>query len=340
MANIITKVFTYNLPDDYLSQERTLGKTAEWTYIGPDEVCLVVKSETNKYAGKFLTHDHDKDNIPVALDEYHVHVNCEENPLLCALAHCEIEKPDYADLDQHEELLPDGLTYKRPLHPPPDHTHDIQDIEFTPDGVPPSVSTFPWKGNHSDWDRLRLWRNNLLMISDDKVHEYVPARVREPWEEHRQLLRDMPQIHGASNVHTFLDLSASAPLNTPGQTSIKVVSTASINIGDDIGVRGWPTTDIFSDHTRVVSVDPVNKVVELDKPLVLAPTAGYNDEVAFSPCPGTEPHKIGAYTAPDGTGGVDGTNGHPDFDPADPTKPLGNPLAHIDGNVFNSSSPQ
>lgn len=334
MANIITKVFTYNIPDDYLSQERTLGKTAEWTYIGPEEVCLVVKRETNKYAGKFLTHDHDMDNVPIAIDEYHVHVHCADHPLLCSIAHCETDKPDYADLDQHEELLPDGLTYKRPLHPPPDHTHDIRDIVFTPDGIPPDVSTFPWISNHSDWDRVRLWRNNLLELSDDKVNQYVPASVREPWEEHRQMLRDMPQTHGASNVHTLIDLNAPDPVNTPGQNFIKVIDASDIHIGDDIGVRGWPTTDIFSEHTRIVSVNVVTKLVELDKPLVLAPTAGYNDEVACSPCPETGPHKIGAYTAPDGTGGVNGTNGHPDFDPANPTVALGDPLADGYGRAY------
>jgi hypothetical protein len=334
MANIITKTFTYNLPDDYLSQVRTLGKTAEWTYIGPDEVCLIVKKDTHTYAGKFLTHDHDKDNVPVALDEYHVHVNCAENPLLCCLAHCEIEKPDYADLDQHEELLPDGLTYKRPLHPPPDHTHDIRDIVFTEDGIPPSPSSFPWKAPHSNWDQLRIWRNGLLEASDDKVTEHVPESVRTPWEEHRQMLRDMPQIHGASNTHTFLDLTAAVPFNREGHALLKVVDTTGINVGDDIGVRGWPTTDIFSQHTRVIGVNPTTKVVELDKPLVLTPTANYNDEVAFSPCPETDPHKIGAYTAPDGTGGVDGTNGHPDFDPANPTKPLGDPLADGYGKPY------
>lgn len=334
MANIITKVFTYNLPDDYLSQERTLGKTAEWTYIGPDEVCLVVKKETNRYAGKFLTHDHDKDTVPVALDEYHVHVDCATHPLLCSIAHTETEKPDYADLDQHEELLPDGLTYKRPLHPPPDHTHDIRDIVFTPDGVPPEPSTFPWISNHSDWDRVRLWRNNLLDISDDKVSEFVPASVREPWEAHRQMLRDMPQIHGASNTHTFIDLTAPAPINTAGHFIIKLQDVTGINVGDDIGVRGWPTTDIFDQHTRVATIDTVNKEITLDKALILTPTAGYNDEVAFSPCPETAPHKVGAYTAPDGTGGVEGTNNHPDFDPANPTAPLGDPLADNYGRAY------
>ena len=305
MANIITKVFNYNLPDDYLSQVRTMGKTAEWTYIGPDEVCLVIKKDTNSYSGKFLTHDHDKDIVPIALDEYHVHVDCATNPLLCALAHCEIEKPDYADLDQHEELLPDGLTYRRPLHPPPDHTHDIRDIVFTPDGVPPEPSTFPWKAPHSTWEAIRYWRNTILTMTDDKEGEHLedmPAALATAWGEYRQHLRDIPQTHGGENTHVFMDLTAASPLNTQGHSLIKVTDATDIQIGDDIGVRGWPVTDCFGEHTKVIGVNRVTKVVELDKPLVSTPTE-LNSEVAFSPCPHTDPWKIGAVTAPDGQGG-------------------------------------
>ena len=34
----IRKTFRYDLPDEYLSQERKLGLQAEWTYEGPDKV--------------------------------------------------------------------------------------------------------------------------------------------------------------------------------------------------------------------------------------------------------------------------------------------------------------
>ena len=312
MADIIRKTFTYNLPDDYLSQERTLGKTAQWEYIGPDEICLVINKDTNKYSGQFLTHDHDKDAVPVPLDKYHVHVSCEENPLLCALAHAEVEKPDYADLDQHEELLPDGLTYKRPLNPPPDHTHDIQDIVFDPvtESAPP-VSSYPWKKPHSSWDQLRNWRTMNLYLTDHHEGDHLdsmPASLKTAWAEYRQQLRDLPQIHGATNVHYPADLTAGAPYNVAGSKLLKMTDVTSINVGDDVGVRGWPVVNIFDDHTRVVSIDVATKVVELDKALIITPDQS-NSELAFSPCPGTEAHKIGAYTTPDNKGGVTGDLG-------------------------------
>jgi len=319
MANIITKVFTYNLPDDYLSQQRTLGKTAEWTYIGPDEVCLIINKETNRYTGRFLTHDHDKDNVPVALDEYHVHVNANTDPLILCLAHCEIEKPDYADLDQHEELLPDGLTYKRPLHPPPDHTHDIRDIVFSPDSEdPPKPSTFPWKAPHSTWEGVRYWRNSILAATDDKEGDEIddmPESLRTAWAEFRQHLRDIPQTHGGTNTHVFFDLTATTPLNTQGHSLIKVTDTTGINVGDDVGVRGWPVADCFSLHTTVIGVNHTTKVVELSAPLVLTPDET-NSELAFSPCPHTDPWKIGAHTAPNGDHGpLDHTGNEQDVTP-------------------------
>lgn len=312
MSNIITKVFTYNLPDDYLSQERTLGKTAEWTYIGPDQVCLVIKKETNRYAGKFLTHDHDKDIVPVALDEYHVHVDCASHPLLCCLANTETEQPDYAELEQHEELLPDGLTYVRPLNPPPDHAHDIMDIEFNPNGTVPTQLTFPWKAPHMTWEQIRYWRSGILNMTDDKEGEHLadmPASLTTAWAEYRQHLRDIPQVHGGGNTHVYIDLTADAPLNTQGQSFIKVTDATNILVGDDVGVRGWPVTDCFSDHTTVVGVDRVTKVVELSAPLILTPTEA-NREVAFSPCPHTAPWKIGAVAAPDGQGGPTDARGN------------------------------
>lgn len=308
MADIITKVFTYNLPDDYLSQERTLGKTAEWTYIGPDEVCLVINKDTNTYAGKFFTGDHDHHNIPEALHEYHVHVDCSTNPLLCALAHCEIEKPDYADLDQHEELLPDGLTYKRPLHPPPDHTHNIADIIFDPvTKIAPTV--FPWKQPHSNWDDLREWRRRILEESDGKTADDVPESVKAPWETFRQLLRDIPQIHGASNTHTTFDLTAPAPFNQVDSNQIKVLDATGIEVNDDVGEKGFPVPLVFDRGTRVVAVNNVTGEITLNKILIATPTE-LTVEISFSPEAETAPHKVGAHTAPDGSHGPLDANGN------------------------------
>lgn len=327
---IIRKTLTYNLPDDYLAQTNDLGKTAEWEFIGPECIWVLIDKETNKYTGRYFTHDHNGDEMPTPLDCYKLHVDCETDPLLCALVHAETEKPDYADLDQHEELLPDGLHYRRALHPPPDHTHNISQMTFDP-ATMSYVKPYPWILPHSTWEGMRAWRNAQLAATDEKAGDDLddmPATLKANWSAFRQHLRDIPQTHGANNTHIYLDLTGQAPINRAGSTIIKVTSVAGIVVGDDVGVRGWPVEDIFGEHSQVVSINTVAKEITLDKALILTPTEGENHKVAFSPCPATDPWKVGAHTAPDGTGGVDGTNGHPGFDPKDPTKILVNPLAH------------
>lgn len=328
---LIRKNFTYTLADDYLAQTRALGKTAEWEFIGPDTIWILINKETNKYTGRYFTEDQDGEHIPTPIDCYKVRVDCSSEPLLCSLLHADVEKPDYADLNQHEELLPDGMTYKRPENPPPDHTHSITEMEFDPVSMS-YLKPYPLIKPHMDWAGIRGWRNRLLETTDDKAGDELddgfPDDLKTAWADFRQNLRDIPQVHGASNKHVYLDLTAQAPYNQVGSTFIKVSDTTGIQVGYDVGVKGWPVEDIFNvedDHTQVVSVDHVNKIVELDKPLVLTPIENFNHELSFSPCPETHPWKISALTTPDGAGGVGGHNYHPDFDPADPTKPLGDP---------------
>ena len=311
---IITKTFTYNLADDYLAQTGDMGKTADWTYIGPDVIYAVIDRDTNIYAGHFYLEEQDGATVPLAPNEYRVRIDCEANPLLCCLLHAEIEKPDYVDLDQHEELLPDGLTYKRPLNPPPDHTHDIRDIVFS-ETTQQATLPFPWKAPHSTWEQLRRWRNGILDGTDSKEGDYVadmPESLRTAWAEFRQKLRDIPQVHGGGNVHKFIDLTAQEPFNMVGSSLLKVTDATDIHVGDDVGVKGFPFIEIFGEHTKVIAVNESTKVVEIDKPLILTPSEA-NTEIAFSPCPATDPWKVGAHTAPNGEHGPLDKNGNPEI---------------------------
>lgn len=288
--NIINVTFTYDAPDDYLSQERTLGKTGTWTYEGPDKIYVFVDKADNKYMGRWLSDKNDGADVPTPLDQYKVVVDCTTNPLLCTLVGAD-QVRDYNLLDQFEEVLPDGKTYSRPNTPPPDHTYELSDLVYNS-----QTGTFnepyPWKKPHADWELMRLWRNNQLTATDHQgAAPDMPAAVKTAWEEYRQALRDMPQTHGASNVHVSIDLTASAPTNTVGQRVLKLSSVTGINVGDDVGVKGWPVENIFEDHTHVVEIDLSAKTVVLDKDLVKTPTES-NSELAFSPCPETAAWKV------------------------------------------------
>lgn len=280
---IIDVPFIYNAPDDYLYQTSELGKTGNWVYNGPDKIWVFINKEALVYEGRYLTEKEDGATVPTPEHQYKVEIDCSSNPLLCTIIGAD-QVRDYNLLDQYEEVMPDGTVYSRPLTPPPDHTYELTEIKYDP-ATNTFVEPYPWKKPHMDWDLMRMWRNNQLMATDHQgAVSDMPESVKAKWDEYRQALRDMPQLHGASNTHVEIDLSASAPVNMAGQRVLKLVSVDGINIGDDVGVRAFPATNIFEDHSHVVAINTQAKTITIDKNLVATPTEA-NKELAFSPCP-------------------------------------------------------
>jgi len=192
----IQKSFTYDVPDDYLHQTRTLNKVGVWTYDGYDTIWVFVDKETNKLTGSFKTPEENGATYPTPIDQIKVEVDCTVNPLLACLVGAD-EVRDYNLLDQHEETLPDGSVYIRPLVPPPDHTYEMSEIVYDP--ILNTFNTpYPWKKPHTTWQDIREWRNRNLELSDTKVLDDMPAAIKARWEEHRQTLRDLPQTFGAA----------------------------------------------------------------------------------------------------------------------------------------------
>lgn len=194
----ISKKFTYNIADDYLAQTNELGNTAEWTYDGEDKIWVFVDKETNKlHHTNYLTAAEDGETYPTPLHMYKVEIDCNENPLLCTLFGAD-EIRDYNELPQFSEELPDGHVYSRPLHPTPDHTYEVLDLEYVP-----TTNTFkepyPWKKPHMSWQDIRARRNVILTITDDKDLPDMPESVKQKWQAYRQALRDLPQTYGASS---------------------------------------------------------------------------------------------------------------------------------------------
>lgn len=191
----IQKTFTYEAPDDYLHQTRTLNKLGVWTYDGPATIWVFVYKETNQLTGTFRTIEQNGDTYPTPLDQIKVRVDCEQNPLLACLVGAD-EIRDYNLLDQYEETLPDGTVYIRPMVPPPDHTYEMTDIVYNP--ISDSFNTpYPWKQPHMTWEGIREWRNRNLKMCDHVVQDDTPPALAAQWEAYRQTLRDLPQIHGA-----------------------------------------------------------------------------------------------------------------------------------------------
>ena len=194
----ISKKFIYDLPDDYLYQTNDLDLKAEWTYDGPDVIWAFVDPETNRLCGDFKTPEEDGETYPTPLHLKKVKIDCSENPLLCTLLGAD-ETLDYTVFETIEEELPDGNVYSRPKNPFPDHTYEMTEIVFDPE-TETFIEPYPWKKPHMDWNGIREWRNRLLAMTDDRILDDMPPALKQQWEDYRQQLRDLPQIHGAAHA--------------------------------------------------------------------------------------------------------------------------------------------
>lgn len=190
----IEHTFTYDVPDDYLAQTNDLGKTETWTYNGHAKIYAFFNKSDGKYTGKFLTDDENGAEFPTPLDQWKVEIDALVDPLICCILGAD-EIPDYAELPQHEEQLPDGSVYRRPAVIPPDHAYELSEIEYNGEGF---VKPLPWKKPHISWQDIRDWRNGMLKMSDNRVLPDMPAHIVEAWEDYRQQLRDLPQTFGAT----------------------------------------------------------------------------------------------------------------------------------------------
>ena len=157
---IINRVFTYKIADDYLAQTNDLNKSAQWTYVGPDEFWIFLEQETGKPRDyNCFTKEMNGDVIPTPLGCVKYHVIAGNEPLLATLLGASIELVDGNTLPQFSEVLPNGETYSRPRDPMPDHTYEISDMYYNFDT---QQWHFPWKQTWVEWEDLFRIRDVLL----------------------------------------------------------------------------------------------------------------------------------------------------------------------------------
>ena len=298
---IIEKTFTYDVPDDYLSTDRTLNKTATHTYKGPNKIWVFVDNETNKYVGPWLTEAEDGADVPTPLHKTKVMVDCETDPIICQIIGADIlHRTPYDDLEQHSETLPDGRVYTRVKDTPPDHTHDHTELTWSPENQGWILPGF--REPHVTWHDLRKWRNASLTATDSTVTDDTPDSHRLPWEEFRQQLRDIPQVHGAVNVEQDADITATAPVNTPHQYVIQLTDVTGIVPNMWVSNTDWTIQNgLFepASITTVVSVDTVKKQVTLSTPIIRQ-AVDTNKAIKFHGEPTTKPWKWQPIPDPNG----------------------------------------
>lgn len=183
----ITKTFTYDIADAYLYQTNDLKRSAEWTYEGPQYIWCFADATTKKILGRFHYTERDNGADIVAPDgQIKILVDADKNPEIASLFH---DEHVYGDLLHTVENLPDGSTYGHPDPIQPDHTYELEEIEWDEENQD-FVKPYPWKKPHMTWDILKEVRNNLLRLSDSTIRT-ASDEDKLAWEEYRQALRDL-----------------------------------------------------------------------------------------------------------------------------------------------------
>jgi len=202
----IRKAFRYDLPDEYLSQERKLGLQAEWTYEGPDKIWVFVDYKTNKLLARESYREYDYENpekqyndleVYTGFNSYPALITFEDDPLLLsAVAQL---TPLASDLPQKEYRLPgsDEVFYSRPNPTTPDHTIEVADCEYDPDKKE-WIKPYPWKIPHILKDEFLFGHSSVVadaetVKADAKkgVYEWDEEKFSK-WDAYIKELKDAP----------------------------------------------------------------------------------------------------------------------------------------------------
>lgn len=187
MAKHIRKTFQYDLPDEYLSNESTLGLKAEWTYEGPEKIWVFVDYKTNKLLARESFREFDDENAETqyefleqytGFNSYPVLITFDDDPvLLSAIAQI---APEMKDLPTKKYFHPETkeLFYERPHPTVPDHTIEIADCEYDPK-LKRWKKPYPWKIPHIIREEFEF---NHKIILDDALD--IQKRYEEnEWTE-------------------------------------------------------------------------------------------------------------------------------------------------------------
>ena len=186
---IIKKIFSYELPDDYLHQSNDKKLVGNYVYEGPDKIWVFVNNETGKLAsGLHYTERDDGDLVPTPEGQTKVCVTAEKDPVIITM----IVNPLNLSETTKKETLPDGSIYERPDPTPPDHTYELMECIYDIKNQK-WIEPFPWKKPHMDWETLKLARNNLLRDADLIIRNNMLSNEEaEAIESYKQKLRDLP----------------------------------------------------------------------------------------------------------------------------------------------------
>lgn len=189
----ITRQFQYDLPDEYLSYETTLGLTADWTYTGPDKVWVFIDKKTNKLIRQEgfveycddLDYEFQKDAMDrrAGMGSYAVILDFEKDPLLTAAV--AVPPPEMKDMEvknyYHHET--GEWIYARPNPTTPCHTIEIDDCEYDLEKNE-FKKPYPWKKPHVNReDYIKGYKNQLEFFKERLDTSKFTEGQNRVWQE-------------------------------------------------------------------------------------------------------------------------------------------------------------
>jgi len=209
MAKHIRKAFQYDLPDEYLSNESTLGLKAQWTYDGPEKIWVFVDYKTNKILARESFREYDDENPETqyefleeytGFNSYPALITFDDDPLLLsAIAQL---APEMKDLPTKKYLHPETkeLFYERPHPTVPDHTIEIADCEYDLK-LKRWKKPYPWKIPHIirqefEWN-YKVTIEDAIQIQGHYDQNKWTEDQREQWDNFVAELQKVPTKFGA-----------------------------------------------------------------------------------------------------------------------------------------------
>lgn len=193
---IVTKTFTYKVPNSMYGSSDSDGKTVTASYNGPDRCWVFVDTDGDE-KGKLnvmpseWTAEEDGETLPVPEGTTRIEVTVEDDPLVCAILNVGDSTVTIADQTTEEETLPDGSKFTYNGKPEIAETYKQKDdLEY--DLSAESWKTPAYVDAPSNWATVINVRNSMLEASDSKIAPDQPDAVKDPWIAYRTKLRDLP----------------------------------------------------------------------------------------------------------------------------------------------------
>lgn len=213
---IVTKEFTYKVPNSLYSSSDSDGKTVTASYTGPDR-CWVFPDLDGDTKGKFTRskgeklEDENGADVPVPAGTARVLVTVEDDPLIMAILEPTGSEVTISGQSEITESLPDGTEWKENAKLEIGQAYVGQELlEYDLDAeewVTPAYHPVP-----TTWDKVKNIRNNMLTASDSKLAPDMPDDIKAPWVAYRTKLRDIPATYNEGESDEIAPWKVTWPL--------------------------------------------------------------------------------------------------------------------------------